>query len=184
MNVYFFVSDEPLSKPQQRELALRLLDFALEQEFGLKRETLGKIVRSKHGKPYFAKRLSQNASANIPCFNYSHCEYGAACAVAMQEVGVDIQNIKQVRPSVAKRVCCDNELRIIKTNEDFIRIWTQKEAFAKYTGNGLTEGFARIDTTAFSGNSTFKQGNCYIAWEPQCDITPVAMPQSEQGEQL
>ena len=133
--------------------ALKLLDYALEQEYSIKNRP--EISRGKHGKPYF-----KNSDIY---FNYSHCKYGVACAVSDSEVGVDIQEIRSVKPSVIQRVCCDNELEIIKTDEDFIRIWTLKEAYAKFTGKGFAEGFKSIDTTSFPNGLAFICGECYIA---------------------
>jgi len=128
--------------------ALKLLDYALEQEFNIKKRP--EILRGEHGKPYFA-------DCDIK-FNYSHCKYGVACAVSDCEIGVDIQEIRKIKPSVIQRVCCDNELEIIKNDEDFIRIWTLKEAYSKYTGKGFAERFKSIDTTKFSPECVFKVG--------------------------
>ena len=154
MNIYFCQSKQPLEKSHQRELSLKLLDHALEAELGVKSGDF-KILRNKYGKPYFA-------DSDIH-FNYSHCKYGTACAVCHSPVGIDIQEIKTVRPSVIKRVCCACELDLIKTDEDFIRIWAQKEAYAKFTGKGLAEGFKSIDTTKLFGSCVFKCGEIYIA---------------------
>ena len=128
------------------------------------------ILRGEHGKPYFK-------DSDI-FFNCSHCKFGAACIVADCEVGVDIQEIRKVKPAVIKRVCTDSEIESIKTDEDFIRIWTMKEAYSKYTGNGFAEGFSTIDTTGWT--NFVKIGNCYISWysfigeEPQ--LVEVSLP--------
>ncbi|MCL2071395.1 MAG: 4'-phosphopantetheinyl transferase superfamily protein [Oscillospiraceae bacterium] len=160
MNIYFLGNngnDEPLSKEKQRELALHLLDYALLCEFGVKRVQLGEIVKTGYGKPFFK-------DSHI-CFNYSHCKYGAACLVSESEVGIDIESVptKAVKPSLIKRVCCDDELKIIKSDEDFIKIWVQKEAYSKFTGKGLGEGFKKTNTTTFPKEFVFKHNNLYIA---------------------
>jgi 4'-phosphopantetheinyl transferase len=167
--IYFSVSETPLDKSSQRELALKLLDYALEQEYGVK---CGEITRNEYGKPYFSPKSpisTSEAELSDIHFNYSHCKYGVACVVAKEEVGVDIQEIKAVNPLVIKRVCCANELEMLKKedacsiHDRFIKIWAQKEAYAKFTGKGFAEGFRQIDTTAFPPELVFKRGNMYIA---------------------
>lgn len=152
MNVYFCLSDTPLDKSCQREWAIYLLDYAVLREFGV---ATPEVVRGEHGKPYFK-------DSDI-FFNCSHCKYGVACVVGSEEVGVDIQEIRLAKPAVIKRVCCVNELALIKNDDDFIKAWVQKEAYAKFTGKGFAESFVMIDTTTFPKGLVFKQDNCYIA---------------------
>jgi len=140
--------------------ALFLLDYALMREFSLSLADF-EIIRGERGKPYFRD--------SDVYFNYSHCSHcktAVACVVAKSEVGVDIESIERVRevsPAVIKRVCCDNELKIIKNAEDFIRIWTIKEAYAKFTGRGFAEGFKSIDTTVIRGVYSEKIEGYYVA---------------------
>lgn len=172
MNIYVCADNStPIEKKRQREIALYLLDYAIEREFGVKRETplksgkSGKsaenyeIIRGEHGKPYFK-------GSHIH-FSYSHCKYGVVCGVNTEPLGVDIQEIRQVKPALlpalSEKFCCDNERKIIGGSEDFIQVWTRKEAYSKYTGNGLTEKFSLIDTTLFPDGLSVKYGNCYIA---------------------
>jgi phosphopantetheinyl transferase len=162
MKLYYHVSETPLGKSRQRELALGLLERGLTEAgavIGTETGTeIGEILRGEFGKPYLA-------NSDI-CFNYAHCEYGVACAVGSSEVGVDIQEIRAVSPAVVRRVCCAGEIREIESggNSDFIKIWVQKEAYAKFTGRGLAEGFARIDTSSFPPERVFRQGNVWIAY--------------------
>jgi 4'-phosphopantetheinyl transferase len=147
LKLYYVISE--------RFTALDLLKYSIKQEYGI--TELPEIARTKHGKPYFP-------SSNIK-FNYSHCKAGVACIVAVgREVGVDIQEIRKVRPAVIERVCCDNELKQIKTDEDFIRIWTLKEAYSKFTGRGFSEGFKSIDTTTFPDKLVVQKGDVFIAY--------------------
>jgi len=153
---------------------MRLLDYAVEQEFGVK---CGERRFGKYGKPYF-----ENSDI---FFNYSHCGYGVACVVAKEEVGIDIEHIKTVRPAVIERVCCENELLLIgkKTDkvgktvydcENFKRIWVMKEAYAKFTGKGFAERLESIDTTKLPKKCSFKVDNCYIGFycESINEVTP------------
>ena len=151
MNVYYSLFEEKTDKASQHRLALSLLDYALQKDFGKSR---GTFRYGEHGKPYFE---------DLDLFmNYSHCEYGVACAVGESEVGVDICEVRKVRPAVIKRVCCDNELGTVRNDEDFIRVWVMKEAFAKFTGRGLSQGFATVDTSAFPAGMVCRDGNVFV----------------------
>ncbi|MCL2036052.1 MAG: 4'-phosphopantetheinyl transferase superfamily protein [Oscillospiraceae bacterium] len=176
MNVYFTASEIPGDKSKQREAVLGLLDYALMRDFGVKRSDFGEFVYGEHGKPYFAKQEPINPGI---CFSYSHCKYGIACAVARREIGVDIQNIQQTRktrPALIERVCCADEISLIKTEADFTRIWVLKEAFAKFTGKGFSQGFKGIDTTVFPPELVHRHGNLFVACyaEPPNSIQPLS----------
>ena len=81
-----------------------------------------KIYTSASGKPFFNK-------SNI-YFNYSHSNNFIACAVSLNEVGIDIEeNDRLVNKSTVK-ICglnCTNPL------EELIK----RESFCKMTGQGI-----------------------------------------------
>ncbi|MBR5223489.1 MAG: 4'-phosphopantetheinyl transferase superfamily protein [Clostridia bacterium] len=99
----------------------------------------------EHYKPY-ARDL------NIE-FNISHSGDMVVCAVDKTPIGIDIEEIRPIDLSIAKRICTDLELQYIfgftpnnkdfKLTEDteilvrFFEIWTAKEAYAKFIGKGL-----------------------------------------------
>ena len=74
-------------------------------------------------------------------FNLSHSGNYAVCAVSEQEVGIDIQEIRDPRESLVKYCCTDNERkRILESSHSaavFTVVWSWKEAFMKMTGQGL-----------------------------------------------
>ena len=75
-------------------------------------------------------------------FNVSHSGDFVVCAVDAQPVGVDIEVIHPVRPVLAARVCCPEELAYAAPGGDldpvrFFEIWTAKEALLKYRGTGI-----------------------------------------------
>ena len=87
----------------------------------------------ENGKPFIK---------NCPLyFNISHCRLGAVVAVSESPVGVDVQNIGDYNKKVAERVCTEEELLLINNSPDkakaFTRLWTLKEAAAKYDGKGI-----------------------------------------------
>ena len=74
-------------------------------------------------------------------FNLSHCRLAAACALSCKPVGVDVQDWAQRHLSVAKQVCSAQELSFLERVEDpnvaFAELWTRKESYGKYTGQGI-----------------------------------------------
>ena len=103
--------------------------------FGLRREynifTYPQLSYNKNGKPYLPEHPDIH-------FNISHCKNGVACVVSKNEVGIDIQDIRDYKPAVAKRVCSDDEMEILAQSphpeKDFCKFWTIKEAFIKLSG--------------------------------------------------
>lgn len=111
-----------------------LLDCALKNH-GLS-ERQAEIIYGANGKPYLK---------DIPLyFNLSHSKDVVVCALSDGEVGIDVQ--KAVTPSGAliKKVCTESETEfILSVREElkglaFARVWTLKESFLKFTGDGLT----------------------------------------------
>ncbi len=95
------------------------------------------IILSKgpHGKPYFE---------NLPDFhfNISHSGNIQLIAISNRPIGVDVQRLKSVNLNVAKRFCEDEYGYITECDSDYrlIEIWTKKEAYLKYLGDGLHKG--------------------------------------------
>ncbi len=104
------------------------------------------------GKPY-AKDLPVE-------FNISHSGDMVVCAVDDKPVGIDIEQIRPINLTVAKQICTDKELLYLfghmPTKQDytyttdtevltrFFELWTAKEAYGKYKGNGIQN--IKIDT--------------------------------------
>ena len=104
------------------------------------------IDKSIHGKP-FVKDLSVE-------FNISHSGDIVVCAVDKTPVGIDIEQVRNVDLKIAKRMFTDEELIYVfgckpceadfnrpAENEELIRffeVWTAMEAYAKYTGKGIS----------------------------------------------
>jgi len=110
---------------------------------------------SDGGKPYL-----RDGTAH---FSISHSDKWVALAVSECDIGADIQVISPVRPAVLHRCFTPEEQAWIGEDaERFTRLWTQKEAYAKYTGRGLT---APLATSAPNENHTFfveRYENIYI----------------------
>ena len=129
---------------QARGLASRaqardLLALAAREVWGL--STLPETARLEQGKPYFPGREDLH-------FNLSHSGDLALCALDGAPVGVDVQIVKQWRPSLPKRVCSPAELAWLERQREpwsaFTLLWTLKEARAKQSGRGLTTSIPDI----------------------------------------
>jgi 4'-phosphopantetheinyl transferase len=88
-------------------------------------------------------------------FSRTHAGEMAVCALADREVGADIEQLSRFAGQetkaarIARRIMTEEELRLWKeepTGEELVRIWTRKESYAKYTGEGLSCDFAHFDT--------------------------------------
>lgn len=98
-----------------------------------------------HGKPY-AVGLDVE-------FNISHSGNMVVCAVNDKPVGIDIEQIRPIDLTIAKRICTNDELIYLFGHEAaetdftytdnvdilsrFFEIWTAKEAYGKCIGAGL-----------------------------------------------
>lgn len=99
----------------------------------------------EQGKPYIK-------GAEDFYYNISHSGEYVVLAYGRQELGVDIERIRDKDIAVAKRCFTDEEYAyiagdalddvrcdvIISQDERFFRIWTMKESYLKYTGEGIS----------------------------------------------
>lgn len=99
-------------------------------------KTSAEIARdSDNGKPYFK-------DASMPHFSLAHSCGICAAVTADAEVGIDIELIRPVphKNELAERFFTEDEkqqLRESDTDENFLLIWTQKEALVKMRGDSL-----------------------------------------------
>ncbi len=76
-------------------------------------------------------------------FNVSHSKDIVICAVAQNEIGVDIEYTKRASKNyleIAKRFFSQSEYNSVKNDgkDAFFKIWTLKEAYVKAIGTGIT----------------------------------------------
>lgn len=135
INLMIYSARGLTSRAQARELLAR----AVRETWGL--SPLPELARREGGKPFFPGREDL-------CFNLSHSGGLALCALDSAPVGVDIQIVKQLRPSLPRRVCSPSELDWLELQPElwpaFIRLWALKEARAKESGKGLTGDLREI----------------------------------------
>lgn len=110
------------------------------------RKTNDKIIftENKFGKPYI--RGEEDFK-----FNISHSKDLVVGVFDDEEIGVDIELIKELSIEVVRTFCSDNEYAaILKQNQKSIKelimsIWVLKESYIKYLGVGLSEGVRSFD---------------------------------------
>ncbi len=134
------------ASPQRREYAARyrfekdriqsifsflLLQHGIKEEYGETREL---ILDYGGGKPVLTG-LEQIQ------FNLSHCQLAVACGLSDRPIGVDVQNWDPRHLAVAKQVCSPRELVLLQQVAEpdiaFSRLWTRKESYGKFTGQGI-----------------------------------------------
>lgn len=102
----------------------------------------------KLGKPY---------AKNLPgvSFNVSHTKGMLLCAVSIEgNIGVDVELVRKAPSSVMKRAFHEEEKAYVEEASDkeelynrrFFQIWTQKEAYTKYLGTGISSKLSEINT--------------------------------------
>lgn len=109
-----------------------LLSLAAAREFGV--PVLPEISYDRKGKPFFPERPDL-------CFNWSHSGPLVVCTVSRRPVGVDIERICPRRDGLVEYVLSAEELEEYDALGGgwpaFYALWTRREAWCKYTGDGL-----------------------------------------------
>ena len=109
------------------------------------------------GKTEKGKPFAENVDVH---FNVSHSGNFVVCAADKKSIGVDIEEIRPVKLTVAKRVYTTDELVYLfgytPTDDDFnktpdsqmlvrfFELWTAKEAYLKYTGTGIVDNLNKM----------------------------------------
>lgn len=124
---------------REKVAAYELLVEMMREEGCLKQLPL--FQYDENGKPHLNNYPSLH-------FNISHCKKAVAVALHHAEVGIDVECRRPVSQALMERVCCAEELSLIRSSADaeleFIRLWTRKEALLKCTGVGIREDLREI----------------------------------------
>jgi 4'-phosphopantetheinyl transferase len=100
-----------------------------------------RYVTGEFGKP----ALEADCAGSELHFNISHTRGFVACAIARDEVGVDVEASDRMTDfDIGDRFFAPEEAQLVRSAPSetrasiFFRFWTLKEAFIKATGEGLT----------------------------------------------
>lgn len=132
---------------QRRQLALRyrhelgrrtcaaaylLLCEGLRKEHGITEKPVFEF--GEHGKPSIIGRPDLH-------FSLSHCREAAICVLSDRPVGIDIESVGRYNERLVRYTMNDEEIAQIlasaRPDIAFTRLWTQKEAVLKCTGEGI-----------------------------------------------
>lgn len=108
------------------------------------------ILRPVVGRPCFKENV-------LPFFSVSHSGDLWACAISTRRVGLDIQRITSERntPAITRRFFHPEETAFLEQNgyNGFFSVWTAKESYVKYTGDGIDDrfsGFSAVEGSLLS----------------------------------
>lgn len=143
--------DTKQETPQHKLLhdcAHALLQQAVEAEYPKQAHKLT-MRRQEHGKPYFVEKTENGMETYSDiCFNLTHSGEYAACILGQGAMGIDVERVRPYNQKVAKRILHEREYQVMEASKepdsDFIRFWTLKEAYGKYTGKGIGENLRQV----------------------------------------
>jgi len=112
------------------------------------------IKKGTFGKPYIVDDPSFH-------YNISHSGRYAVLGTAGSEIGVDIEEVRDIHKNLAERYFSDEERKRIYDAEEpeleFYRIWTMRESYIKRTGGGLSVDF-RSFSISYGEGTVLKAG--------------------------
>ena len=94
-------------------------------------------------------------------FNVSHCKGAVAIVLAEFEVGVDIENVREVETSLIDYVSSESEREKVTCGEEFFRLWTAKESLSKAQGRGITNRIKDIPAMPYDGEKVYRGEKYY-----------------------
>ena len=162
-------SSNNLFKKEQLGSSLLLNDI-LENYFFMDTTKI-EYIYNEFGKPYIK-------DSNL-YFSLSHSNGVIALAVSKEEIGLDIELIKDVKDNLALKVMNEAEYNIYKglSKNDkisyFYEVWTSKEAYVKKLGTTLTlnPSNINIDTDVILKNINISDNQYMIALTDATYIT-------------
>ena len=137
-----------------------LMMYAVRDSFGISPKN-AQFYKNKYGKLYLK-------NVDNAYFNISHSGGAAICAVFEREIGADIQKISRYNPSLAKKMCNEEELELLNSSDNkdyaFSLLWCKKEAYHKLLGTGISyPNFAKSYDCSFKFYDIFDMVAA-VAW--------------------
>jgi len=117
----------------QATLLGKILINKVIEDLGIDKED-SQIIYNDYGKPFFQKSQFH--------FNISHSGNVVVCAFSDEEIGVDIEEIREIDFDLFESCFTLQEWHNIQSSRDkylnFYDLWTKKEAAIKLVGKGLS----------------------------------------------
>lgn len=147
-----FGSDESLTHARQvSALAKRKLLWWIHGK-GLSFDTT--IAYGPKGKPYFLYNEGLH-------FSLSHTKEYIALALNDSPIGIDVECLRRYNEDLVRRFFNAREADFLSSaaekyrDELFTRIWTMKEAYVKFTGEGMADNFKTFSVIPKSLSAEF-----------------------------
>lgn len=143
VTIFYTVIPPEYEKKMEHMVGEQLLREALQERYGIHLEYEARGA-GEHGKPFISSRPQVH-------YNISHSGKYVVCILAPQEVGIDIQiHSRQVnvRRVLERTVPVDLAREILdspSTEKAFYTQWVLREAYVKWTGEGLSRDLRRVD---------------------------------------
>ena len=133
---------------------------------------LQKVLSQKNLNPQNI-RYGKNGKPEIDGlhFNISHAENFVICSVSENPVGCDIEKIHSIKSGFEKRFFTQNEVSYLdkfsgeEKLKQFFRLWTMKESYMKFTGDGMKLALNRFEFIIEDSVKVFRDGiliPCFI----------------------
>lgn len=143
--------------------AYLLLCEGLCKEYGITEKPV--FEYGKHGKPFMVEHPEIH-------FNLSHCREAAICMISDKPVGIDVESIREFKQTLVDYTMNPDEILQIQSAErpdvEFIKLWTQKEAVLKLSGEGISRDMKKVLvnppaslTTVVSEDNRYIYSYCY-----------------------
>lgn len=144
MNGVIYLTEVPekyLKKNMEHMIGEKLLEKGLLKEYG-KKLAFEPRALGEHGKPFFTLQPGIH-------YNITHSGKYVACIFAGQEVGIDIQEHKNVEfeKMLQRMVPAEMVQEILQSDhmeKAFFDQWVLREAYIKWTGEGFSKDLRTI----------------------------------------
>ena len=143
----------PLVSDQRREQALRYKhlfgQYCCLKSYEMLTELLASTSYKLDPRPTFI--YNEHGAPSLPggpYFSLSHSKRGIAVAISDEPIGIDIEAIRPLSEGLVQRAMNPQEQAQIAAaanpEQEFIRLWTRKEAYVKMQGTGIISDMHKI----------------------------------------
>lgn len=135
----------------------------------------------EHGKPFVV-----NGRVH---YNLSHCQNYVVLAVSEKPIGVDVEVVREFSALVAQKKFTEQEVEYIAAagregrsmQQAFYEIWTAKEAYLKYTGEGLYGGLNALTLKAENNHLVPENQAVQLSYDGSIPGAVIAVVQSQDN---
>lgn len=143
----------PLVSDQRREQALRYKhlfgQYCCLKSYEMLTDLLASTSYKLDPRPTFI--YNEHGAPSLsggPYFSISHCKQGIAVAISDEPIGIDIEAIRPLSEGLVQKAMNPQEQAQIAAaanpEQEFIRLWTRKEAYVKMKGTGIISDMHKI----------------------------------------